>query len=78
MDKLSKLGKLQHKFYNSGMLGNPIISDKELNSLSQQLGELSLYFKDRHDSTIASVLRIEQESVERMITARETAKVMQF
>lgn len=67
----SKLGQLQHKFFYSGLNGNPVITDTELTALSKQLEELALYFTDRNDLTISYALKLEQESVNRMIYARK-------
>ena len=71
MEPKSELGKLQHKFNFSGIGDNPIISDKELNSLCSQLGELCLYFKDRGDKSISFIFAMEEDAVQRMIWARQ-------
>jgi hypothetical protein len=67
----SELGKLQYKFFNSGLGDNPIITDNELRTLNSQLQELVNYMYDRGDSTMSYALKIENESVERMIHYRK-------
>lgn len=67
----SKLGKLWHKFQNSGMRGNPVITDAELRFLRKKLTELSDFMKDRNDSTMRFSLLSDAESVNRMIIARK-------
>lgn len=69
-DPQSELGKLQYKFFYSGIDNSPIISDKELNALRSQLVELSVYFRDRGDNTIAFALARESNSVQNIIWAR--------
>jgi hypothetical protein len=66
----SFLGQLQYKFHNSGLNGNPVISNGELCILSNQLEELALYMKDRGDSSMAYCLLMEHESVYRMLENR--------
>lgn len=66
----SKLGILHNKFEKSGLGEHPVITDEELKELKSLLTELSNYMRDREDSSMSMILRMDAERVERMIAAR--------
>lgn len=60
-----------HKLFNeSGIKGRPI-TDEELSQLKAELEELARYMCWRGDSTMEASLRMEAQSVFRMIEARK-------
>jgi hypothetical protein len=66
----SRLGELQSKFNNSGIKG-PVITDAELKELLLGLVECANFMSDRGDGSMCFCMRMESESVERMIDARK-------
>lgn len=66
----SKLGQLQEKFNNSGMPGHPVITDKELARLKNELEEMSRYMRDRKNSDMVYIFNREVDDVARMIFHR--------
>ena len=67
----SKLGKLQNKYYNSGINGNPVITDEELQSLLSMLKEVCNYMSDRGENSIKICMWMEIESLTRTINAHK-------
>lgn len=71
-DFKSRAGYLSHKFYHSGINGNPIISDKELVELKDFFTNLANFMSDANNSDMVWIYRTRAESVEKMIEARKS------
>lgn len=66
----SKLGKLQQKFFDSGIKDNPVITNAELKYLLEELGEMVMYMRDRGDSSMSYMFAMERERVSSMMFYR--------
>jgi hypothetical protein len=69
----SKLGKLRHKFDFSGIHGNPIITDSELQELRDRMQELINFMADSKNQTMEYAFQLELQRINQVIEARKEA-----
>ena len=68
---MNNLGELHNKFNTSGLNGNPVITDLELNQLHKGLTEMGFYFAARKEWLICGSIMQDAERVHMMIEARK-------
>lgn len=64
-----KLRDLWNKYQKSGIMGGPVITDKELNELLEKLKEHEEFLIDSNPAILG--IRMNQQSIESMIWNRE-------
>ena len=69
-----KLIELENKFNNTGINGNPVISNQELKELADRYNELYFYF-DKREMIISSYFRNLRDNVFSMLRARGSKNV---
>lgn len=67
---MSKLLELERKFENTGINGNPVITDNELRDLARLYYELIEYFSAKGERIMASHFSNRKESVVNMWKSR--------
>jgi len=66
----SKLGKLYHKFQNSGIGGNPIITDNELTELFEGMLQMVFFMEDTGNRAMHHYFQLEMNRIDDVIRAR--------
>lgn len=66
----SKLGQLYYKFQNSGIDGNPIITNEELTTLHNQILEVATFMEDVGNFHMKTYFHIMMDKIDNMTRAR--------
>lgn len=73
-DFKSRLGYLWYKYQNSGICGNSVILDSELQELHDGLVEIARFMRDMNNSDLVEVYFRRAEMINAMICARSAGK----
>lgn len=68
--KKSRLGKLRKKFDESGIMGGPVITDKELETLLELLIEFRDAAEDFGDLPLKYLVNSDVENIQRVVFSR--------
>lgn len=66
----SKLGKLYHKFQNSGIEGNPVITNEELTTLHNEILAVATFMEDIGHYPMKKYFHIMLDKIDNMTRAR--------